>query len=196
MTQRRLRTHPRVRAPRRQRGVALAIVLILLVVVTLLTLSAMRGAVLQQRMTASVTDRSLAFQAAEAALREGEARAAMNPRTNPNFPADGTCGSGAWQGYCGIPDPTDAADNARWTDDNWEANSREATAAVENVGAKPRYMIELLQTGLPATGSCPTDLDVSPDAECTGDETIYRITARSSADGRADVTLQSTYVVP
>jgi type IV pilus assembly protein PilX len=49
---------------------------------------------------------------------------------------------------------------------------------------------------LPATGSCTTDLDVSPDASCTGDETIYRITARSAADGRADVTLQSTYVVP
>jgi type IV pilus assembly protein PilX len=57
-------------------------------------------------------------------------------------------------------------------------------------------MVELLQTGLPATGSCTTDLDVSPDASCTGDETIYRITARSAADGRADVTLQSTYVVP
>lgn len=181
---------------RAQRGVALAVVLVLLVVITLLALAAMRGTVLEQRMSASVTDRSLAFQAAEAALREGEAEAAENPRNKAGFPAAGTCGSDEWQGYCGIPDPAVAADNARWGDDDWEANSREAATAVENVGGQPRYMVELLQTGLPATGSCTTDLDVSPDATCTGDETIYRITARSSAADRADVTLQSTYVVP
>lgn len=179
-----------------QRGIALAIVLILLVVITLLALAAMRGTVLQQRMSSSVSDRGLAFQAAEAALREGEAKAGDNPRMAAGFPADGTCGTDEWQGYCGRPDPKDGADNSRWVDANWEANSREATAAVQGVGAQPRYMVELLQTGLPATGSCTTDIDVSPDAQCAGDETIYRITARSAAADRADVTLQSTYVVP
>ena len=182
-------------APRTQRGIALAVVLILLVVITLLALAAMRGTVLEQRMSASVSDRGLAFQAAEAALREGEAKASENPHAKAGFPADHTCGEDEWQGYCGAPDPH--ANNTRWsTDAAWEASSREATAAVAGVGAQPRYMIEFLQTGLPATGSCTTDIDVSPDAQCAGDETIYRITARSSAEDRADVTLQSTYVVP
>lgn len=190
------RLTPHASVPSAQRGIALAVVLILLVVITLLALAAMRGTVLQQRMSSSVSDRGLAFQAAEAALREGEAKAGDNPRTKAGFPADGTCGSDEWRGYCGRPDPKDGADNSRWVDANWEANSREAAAAVLGVGAQPRYMVELLQSGLPATGSCTTDIDVSPDAQCAGDETIYRITARSAAADRADVTLQSTYVVP
>jgi type IV pilus assembly protein PilX len=193
MTTTEIRRRLPVRAIRAQRGIALAIVLILLVVITLLALAAMRGTVLEQRMSSSVSDRGLAFQAAEAALREGEAEAGDNPRNKAGFPADGTCGTDEWQGYCGRPSATASA---RWLDANWEANSREATAAVEGVGAQPRYMVELLQSGLPATGSCTTDLDVSPDAQCTGDEAIYRITARSAAADRADVTLQSTYVVP
>jgi type IV pilus assembly protein PilX len=182
-------------AIRRQRGIALAVVLILLVVITLLALAAMRGTLLEERMSGNVIDRGYGFEAAEAALRQGEAVAAGNPRLTSGFPTSG-CGSDAWQGYCAAPDPTDADDNARWSDDNWEANSRASSVSDTLTGAVPRYMVELLQTGLPATGSCTTDLDVSPDAQCTGDETIYRITARSVADGRADVTLQSTYVVP
>ena len=189
-------SHRRQPAMAAQRGIALAVVLILLVVITLLALAALRGTVLEERMSTSVADRGLAFQAAEAALREGEALAGDNPRTRAGFPAAGTCGTAAWRGYCGSPNPKDAASNSRWTDANWNANSREATVAVEGVGAQPRFMIELLQTGLPVTSSCTTDIDVSPDAQCSGDETMYRITARSSAEGRADVTLQSTYIVP
>lgn len=183
---------------RAQEGIALAVVLVLLVVVTLLALAAMRGTLLQERMSSNVIDRGKGFQAAEAALRQGEGQAAENPRLKAGFPTAG-CGTGEWQGYCAQPDPTDTSatgDNARWDDANWEANSRPSTVEVGSAGTAPRYMVELLQTGLPATGSCTTDLDVSPDASCTGDETIYRITARSAADGRADVTLQSTYVVP
>jgi type IV pilus assembly protein PilX len=179
----------------RQRGIALAVVLILLVVITLLALAAMRGTLLQERMSSNVRDRGLGFQAAEAALREGESIAASNPAKNPGYPTSG-CGSDATQGYCAIPDPAQIADNTRWNDDNWEDNSREATVTLTDVGATPRFMVELLQTGLPTTGSCTTDLDVAPDAECSGNESMYRITARSVADGRADVTLQSTYIVP
>jgi type IV pilus assembly protein PilX len=181
--------------PGGQRGVALAVVLILLVVITLLALAAMRGTLLQERMSANLIDRNLGFQSAEAALREGEAQAATNPATDPDFPASG-CGSDDWQGYCGKPVATNADDDDRWGDDNWEANSREATANPVGAGSKPRYMVELLQEKVPPTGSCTTSGDVSADSECTGTETIYRITARSAAEGRADVTLQSTYAVP
>lgn len=170
-----------------QRGVALAVVLILLVVITLLALAAMRGTLLEQRMSSNVVDRGLAFQAAEAALREGEALAASKP-VAPT--------SGCTNGICGIPNSTSATDNARWSDVNWQGNSRAATVDTAGVGATPRFMVELLQSGLPTGGECTTDLDLSPDAACTGDETIYRITARSVAADRADVTLQSTYIVP
>jgi type IV pilus assembly protein PilX len=54
--------------------------LVLLVVVTLIALGSMRGVVMQARMSGASHDRSLTFQAAEAALREAEARAAAGHR--------------------------------------------------------------------------------------------------------------------
>lgn len=58
---------------RGQRGSALAIALIFLLVLTLLGLSAMQGSNLQERMAGNLRDRNMAFQSAEAALRAGEA---------------------------------------------------------------------------------------------------------------------------
>ena len=79
--------------PVRERGVALVVVLILLLVVTLLALASLRNALLAERMSASVLDRSLAFQAVEAALREGEAYAATRP-----VPTTSGCVSGPMAG--------------------------------------------------------------------------------------------------
>ena len=62
-----------------QTGVALMVVLILLVLMTLLALVSLRGTLMQERMSSSQYDRSLAFQSAEAALREGESIAADKP---------------------------------------------------------------------------------------------------------------------
>ncbi len=56
----------------RQRGVALVVALVLLVVATLIGLAASRGTILQERMSANSYDRSLAFQRSEAALRAAE----------------------------------------------------------------------------------------------------------------------------
>lgn len=59
--------------PRAQRGVALVVALILLVVITLVGLAAVSGTIMQNKMAANQYDRQIAFQASEAALREGEA---------------------------------------------------------------------------------------------------------------------------
>lgn len=56
----------------RQRGSALAISLIFLLLMTLLGVSAMQGSNMQERMAGNLRDRNMAFQAAEAALRAGE----------------------------------------------------------------------------------------------------------------------------
>ena len=53
---------------RRQQGASLVVVLILLLVMTLLGLAVLRSALLEERMTANLLDRSWSFQAAEAAL--------------------------------------------------------------------------------------------------------------------------------
>lgn len=67
--------------PRRpaQRGVALVVALLLLVVITLVGLAAVRGTIMQQRMAANHFDRQVAFQSAEAAMRAATARIASNP---------------------------------------------------------------------------------------------------------------------
>jgi type IV pilus assembly protein PilX len=53
----------------KQRGVALVVALILLIVITLVGLAAVHGTIMQQKMTSNFYDRQLAFQASEAALR-------------------------------------------------------------------------------------------------------------------------------
>lgn len=57
---------------RTQRGSALAIALIFLLLMTLLGVSAMQGSNMQERMAGNLRDRNMAFQSAEAALRAGE----------------------------------------------------------------------------------------------------------------------------
>lgn len=56
-----------------QSGAALVIVLLLLLVMTLLGLASLRATLLEERMSGALYDRSLAFQAAELAMREAEA---------------------------------------------------------------------------------------------------------------------------
>lgn len=58
---------------RHQRGVVLLVSLIFLLLLTLLGVSSMQNATLQEKMAGSVTNRNVTFQGAEAALRLGEA---------------------------------------------------------------------------------------------------------------------------
>lgn len=71
--------NPRFARRAGQRGVALVVALLLLVVITLVGLAAVRGTIMQQRLAANLFDRQLAFQSAEAAIRAATARIAGNP---------------------------------------------------------------------------------------------------------------------
>lgn len=57
----------------KQQGAVLAVALIFLLVLTLLGVSSMKSTLLEEKMAGNMRDQSLAFQAAEAALRDGEA---------------------------------------------------------------------------------------------------------------------------
>lgn len=169
-----------------QQGVALAVVLILLVVMTLLGLVAVRGTLMQEHMSASQYDRSLSFQSAEAALRDAEVSVA---NTMPTVPT-----SGCALGICATPVPTGTY-TAPWLDDSmWSGtNSIVATTTVGDLTTQARYIIEYM--GLLDSLTCTTSGDVSETA-CLQKDDHYRITARSSAANRADVTLQSNFLVP
>ena len=164
-----------------ERGIALVVVLILLLVMSMLALVSLRSTLMEERMSANMADRSASFQAAEAALRQGEQIASGKP---------GMPSSGCLNGLCAIPAPTDGP---RWKDDAvWDtAKVVDIDMGETSVGAK--YIVELLATNVPSEGQCVSE---DPNEECTGLETRYRVTALSEADGRSSVMLQSNYAVP
>ena len=175
---------PVVRAPASQEGAAtLAMVLILLLVVTLIALASVRGPVMEERMSASTRDRGLAFQAAEAALREGELVAASTPA----LPV-----SGCAAGLCATPDPADAP---VWENQSVWAGAPEVVVNLGERTARPKFIVELLADDVPPAASCTTRNVIGENA-CSGTERRYRITALSREDGRAEVMLQSIYAVP
>lgn len=83
---------------RDQQGAALVIGLIILVVLTLIGVQAMRTNIVQERMAGNMRERNIAFQAAEAALRVGEATgpfSASNVSLADPVAWDGTAGDGS-----------------------------------------------------------------------------------------------------
>ena len=168
----------------RQRGATtLVMVLIVLLVVALIGLASLRGTLMEEHMSASVRDRGLSFQAAEAALCEGELLAA----TKPALPA-----SGCVKGLCAKPDPKAAP---VWEDESVWSDAPETVVTFGDQTAKPKFIVELLANNVPPRASCTTK-NVIGEGGCSGTESRYRITALSRADGRAEVMLQSIYAVP
>ena len=166
-----------------QRGVTLVVALMLLIAITLLGLASMRGTGMQERMSANLYDRAIAFQAAESALREAEALLA----TGTAGPFDGTV-SGLY------PKPAPGEDDFanRWESTAtvwanasvwWDADTRAKAAGA------PQYIIEDLGIW-PSTPDCDTVTTIA--ADCL--KPRYRITARSApVTGRPSVLLQTTY---
>lgn len=177
-------THfPATPLPRRQRGVALLVVLMLLLVMTLLGLASLRGSIMEERMSANLFDRSLMFQAAESALRQGEDFAAT---TTP-----GQYTAACTNGLCTAPSTTaDVTFTNRWLLDNppYKATS---TVTSGTLSVTPGYFIEYMGSA-PNWPGCDRENPVQ--AGCLGPR--YRVTARATAPGRSQVILQSSFTSP
>ena len=100
---------PSSTAPLGQRGAALATTLILLVIVTLIALGATRFVAQEEKMAGSIFDRAIAFQSAEAGLRQAETLALPSPPSLEILKPDGTCDQTRQNlcinGLCAPPDP-------------------------------------------------------------------------------------------
>lgn len=180
--------------PNRQRGVTLVIVLLLLIVVTLLGLAAMRGSILQERMSGNVTARGLAFQSAEGALRVAEE---WLVDADPAIPA-----SGCSNGVCAMPvdgnAPAYEAANFWTTAGNYR--SVDGGDGIEML----RYAVESLGTGTTSASSGgPSEClgAEGDDAGCIGADAEanvrnFRITAIAETENGAQVVLQSTFQMP
>ena len=142
----------------RQQGAVLMTGLIFLIILTLLGTTALQGTLLEEKMAGNLRDETLAFQAAEAALRSGERF--LEQVTIPAF--DGSDGL-----YHHADSP--APDPASWQE--WETGSRTVDITMGGVANQPRYFIEQLAS-IPLMGDGGTAqqsgllLNISPIPDC------------------------------
>lgn len=167
-----------------QKGAVLVTSLLILLVLTVIGITAMQVTRMQERMAGNTRDVSLGFQAAEAALRDAENQ--LNDYVTPPalcIAAGDKCDT-VYERRT-LPNMAEAI--PEW----WSLTARELGAQgsqqIEGVAEDPRYAVEELsdiRNCLEYDGSC-------------GRRTIYQVTARSTgASGEADVLLQSTYAKP
>jgi type IV pilus assembly protein PilX len=163
-----------------QRGAAMVIALIMLLVLTLLASASARMTLLEERMTGNTQDHNVAFQAAEAALRAGEQL--VQGAVLPDFENE----DGLYQSS--PPDEEPVWNTVDWSD----ASEVHGDAAIDKVvdalhGADAEYIVE----ELPRVATPGESLA----ADATVDEaTFYRVTAHGvGVAGNARVTLQTTF---
>lgn len=157
-----------------QRGFALFACLVILLVLTVLATAGVQNSLLQERMAGHIRDRDVAFQAAEAALREGEAF--LSQATLPAF-----------DGSDGLYQPAAPGDAPVWAGVDWFTEARTYSGSLPGLAEPPQYIIEELPATFAASGSVAAD-------EPAVDAGMYRITARSiGGSGNTEVVLQTTF---
>ncbi len=168
------------RLPRHAQGLALLAGLVLLAVLLVLGVAAVRLGALEERMAGYARDRGLAFQAAEAALREAEALVdQIRPLPAGSDCLDVTLGPSTVRA-CPLPLP---ADMPRWTDPAFSGWTDASPVGPGSARVTPQYFAEYLGNEFPC-GDSPAD-----PRNCRR----YRITARAGGNGRAAVMLQSVF---
>lgn len=176
-------------APARQRGAILIFCLVFLLVLTMMGVTSMESAVLEERMAGNLQDQNAAFQAAETSLQSAETWL-LAQRFWPATSDDGS--TTVWVRDATDPDDSDSLhwwQDADRDDSDWWEDHAIAVAGVDGLATEPRYIIEELSEI--STGQ---SLAIG-----TGQETrvrvFHRVTARGTGVGdSAVVQLQSTFV--
>jgi len=160
--------------PGRQKGSALLVSLIILLVMTILGVQALSTTMLEEKMSGNYRDNQLAFEAAEAALRAGEAW--LETHITPPDPSD-TAADGVW-----------SFGELDYTDDTWwTANGDPVNTDFTLLASQPMYAIEEQQR-------------VSDDEELGSNAQeprryFYRVVARGvGGSSNSVVLLQTTFV--
>ena len=172
---------------RRQAGVVLVVVLVLLLCSMLLASASFQSASLGERAAGNARDRQVAFQAAESALRDAETMV----RTNNNGPFQplkvieftAQCLKALCRSSESAPVWSQLSESD-WTGSKTFAyGASTKAAAVADVAAQPRYVVEYQGTMQP----------IGPGMPCGA---LFLITARAQgASSTTNVMLQSVYRV-
>lgn len=169
----------------RQSGAVLIVSLVLLLVMTLIGVTAMQTTVMQERMAGNSRDLSLAFQAAETAVREGEAwLTSLTEVPDPNACNAGQCD--LWDAYGGATALNNASGAGNYTDTSiWMNNARISALNIPGVGTQPGFVVEFIDLIRDSQ-----NLGQQQDLSSSSVRNIYAVTSRgtgASAAARAFV---------
>ena len=178
---------PLLSLPKKQNGIVLIMVLSLLVALTILGVSSMSSSTLETRMANNFQDRNHAFQAAEAALREGERLVETSNFTGAEF--SNNCANGLCQCTTTACDFNGNSAQTFWEQDTvWLTSTMHKIYSTSNLGVSTPalYIIEHMGNVCPDTdASCVTT---------STDPRMFRITSIGyGSTVNAKVMLQSTY---
>ena len=173
-------------ALKKQKGAVLIIAMMLLLILTVLGVSVMENSVVEERLASNAFDRNIAFQAAEAALREAEewiqSQAAMPPNTVA------FAGSGSQIADLNMASWWDGYDD-NWLDGNEVhivdiPNEWEVDDTILDHAQPPAYKVEFYNS------VCPITADVQ-EGDC---RYVFRITAKGWGEREStQVVLQTMY---
>lgn len=161
-----------------QSGAVLIVGLVMVLLISIVALSAIRNSNLQEAMAGNMRDRNIAFQAAESALAVGESQVNI-------YNAAPVC---TGQQTCYLRHTQAPQDSVIYLDDDaFELVDRESELELVGVETAPTYMIEEFSLFKPLDSALEKGTSLT-------DIVPYRITAKATGLGEnSTVTLQSTY---
>jgi type IV pilus assembly protein PilX len=184
---------------RSQRGAALIIALVMLVIMTMLGLTTMNTSVVEERMAGNVRNREVSFDAAEAAVREAEDTIfngdyyAMSPKNgtdNPVYEPQLDPANPDWWQLGDWWDPGAENTAAGWQEREGDIGMDDEDV-VGATAAMPQYLVEYLSF-FTRDLNCGVDIQAAATQDCY--RYAYRITGRGwGANTNAVTVVQSVY---
>jgi type IV pilus assembly protein PilX len=175
-----------------QRGAALIVALIMLVIMTMLGLSAMNTSVVEERMAGNVRNKQLSFDASEAGVRAGEANISCNgcflftvePKDGVAYPGLHTPEMDASKSEWWQKDMWWDSDLAHTPDTKWQVR---ADTVMPNIAAQPNYIIEYIA---PFYRDINCAMTQGQPQDC--ERYAYRVTARGWGANTSSVSVLQT----
>lgn len=177
----------RIQPAKQQSGAVLLISIVMLTAITLMSVVAMKSSILQEKLAAGAMDQSIAFQAAESALRDAERY--INAELSASAKFNDACSGGLCY-------PSTTATSVWAAISDWETSGIPIKYGSKSTPAKtfpqvikqPRYIIELLP-------DLPADVGNNAGIGASSGGTAFRITAVGwGKRTTTPVMLQSIYI--
>ena len=173
----------------RQRGMSMVVVLLFLVIMMGLGTSAIRTATIEEKLSGNERDQQIAFEAAEASLRDGERYARATLTAGSGFNAG--CANGLCQPSTNATTQWDTIDWTAVVPRDYGALTGAGTYPDGTVSRVPRFIVELLPDMTPGPGN---SIGLGS-RSLAGAGTPFRITAVGwGRRASTQVMLQSVYV--